>query len=220
MVEEKSVRRKDIIVGLGAGLGVGIFVLVSVLLLLRPNDKPEIAEPTPVFETLPTATGVAGAVPTPIALPSPTPEGAAPAETTEATTMVTYTVQPGDTLGEIAVEFGVSLESIQVANNLQGVTIYADQELVIYLDENAVVALTATPTEEVVREGEIVHEVVAGDTLGEIAVAYGVTVDEIKAANGLDSDVIRVGQELTIPTGRCDAHVGAGSVQTVGAFGA
>ena len=200
MVEEKSVRRKDIVVGLGAGLGVGIFVLVSVLLLLRPSDKPEPAEATPAVETLPTATGEPGALPTTMALPTPTPEEVAPVETTQATTTVTYTVQPGDTLGEISLEFGVSMESIQAANNLQGVTIYVDQELVIYLDENAVVALTATPTEEATREGVIIHEVVAGDTLSEIAVAYGVTVDEILAANDLDSDVIWVGQELIIPT--------------------
>ncbi len=54
MIEEKSVRRKDIIVGLGAGLGVGIFVLVSVLLLLRPNEEPDPTAPgdEEIFEGL------------------------------------------------------------------------------------------------------------------------------------------------------------------------
>ncbi len=203
MIEEKSVRRKDIIVGLGAGLGVGIFVLVSVLLLLRPNEELELTPPaTLAFETLPTATGASEAVPATVALPSPTPAGTASDATPAATTFVTYTVKPGDTLSEIAVEFGVSMESIVAANNIQGVTIYAEQELVIYLDESAVVALTATPepTEEGTQEGVVIHEVSPGDTLSEIAVKYGVTVEEILAANGLDSDVIRVGQKLAIPT--------------------
>ena len=40
----------------------------------------------------------------------------------------------------------------------------------------------------------------AGDTLGSIAQAYGVTVDDIMAANGLtDPNVLTVGQSLVIP---------------------
>ena len=63
MTEEKSVRRKDIVVGLGAGLGVGIFVLVSVLLLLRPGEEPEPTATPLSIETLPTATDAVEVVP-------------------------------------------------------------------------------------------------------------------------------------------------------------
>ena len=38
-----------------------------------------------------------------------------------------------------------------------------------------------------------------GDTLGTLARQYGVTVEELKTANGLQNDVIRVGQRLTVP---------------------
>ena len=201
MIEEKSIRRKDIVVGLAAGLGVGIFVLVSVLLLLRPDGGPDSpADVTLTFETLPTATGLPGAAPTALTLPSPTPDAAAPPTAVAATTVVTYTVKPGDTLSEIAVEFGVSVASIQTANNIQGETIFPDDVLTIYLTDDAVVALTATPEPagDDEREG-LVHEVKAGDTLSEIAVQYGVTVDAIMVANGLDSVNIRIGQELVIP---------------------
>ena len=43
------------------------------------------------------------------------------------------------------------------------------------------------------------YTVVAGDTLSAIAQAFGVTIKSIKAANGLSSDIIRIGQTLKIP---------------------
>ena len=43
------------------------------------------------------------------------------------------------------------------------------------------------------------HTVKSGETLFSIARHYGSTPDKIKKANGLSSDVIRVGQKLTIP---------------------
>lgn len=49
-------------------------------------------------------------------------------------------------------------------------------------------------------QGEIEHVVQAGETLFRIARTYGVTVDDIVAANGLtDRDIIHVGQRLKIP---------------------
>jgi LysM repeat protein len=43
------------------------------------------------------------------------------------------------------------------------------------------------------------YEVARGDTLGEIAERFGVTVDALRAANGIEGDRIRVGQRLRIP---------------------
>ncbi|MEL6343996.1 MAG: LysM peptidoglycan-binding domain-containing protein [Myxococcota bacterium] len=44
------------------------------------------------------------------------------------------------------------------------------------------------------------YTVVRGDTLSKIARAYDVTVPDLKAANGLRSDLIEIGQVLIIPT--------------------
>ena len=44
------------------------------------------------------------------------------------------------------------------------------------------------------------HRVVRGDTLGEIANRYRVSLYSLRRANGLKSDTIRVGAELLIPT--------------------
>lgn len=54
--------------------------------------------------------------------------------------------------------------------------------------------VTATPR----PDGSIVHTVEAGDTLFGLALLYGTTVEEIKALNGLESDLLVVGQELLI----------------------
>jgi LysM repeat protein len=63
------------------------------------------------------------------------------------------------------------------------------------------VAFTATPTP---RPGPTVrvteHTIVDGDTLWDIALTYGLTVDEIVAANpGMAPDLLRVGDTLIIP---------------------
>lgn len=44
-----------------------------------------------------------------------------------------------------------------------------------------------------------IHTIKSGENLGRIAKKYGVTVEDIKKANGLKSDAIRAGKELKIP---------------------
>ncbi|MBI5293382.1 MAG: LysM peptidoglycan-binding domain-containing protein [Chloroflexi bacterium] len=61
-----------------------------------------------------------------------------------------------------------------------------------------------SPTPDATRIAVPGHEsqgytVKAGDTLGAIAGRFGVSVDDLKIANGLNSDAIEVGQPLTIP---------------------
>jgi len=52
-----------------------------------------------------------------------------------------------------------------------------------------------------------IHEVVSGDTLGELAKKYGTTIELIKRSNNLNSNVIRVGQKLRIWTGKFNIYV-------------
>lgn len=44
-----------------------------------------------------------------------------------------------------------------------------------------------------------VYQVESGDSLHWIAATYGISVDELKTMNNLDSDLIRVGQRLVVP---------------------
>jgi LysM repeat protein len=103
-----------------------------------------------------------------------------------------YTVQAGDSLSGIAEQFGVAWQEIAAANNISApnYTIFPGQKLTI-----PVVTATPAPTAEVRK-----HIVQAGETLGSIAVQYGVTVQALLQANQLaNPDLLRVGQELIIP---------------------
>jgi LysM repeat protein len=61
----------------------------------------------------------------------------------------------------------------------------------------------ATPAPPPATDSRITsYTVVSGDSLSVITKRFNTTVDQVKQANQLTSDVIRVGQVLTIPTGR------------------
>ncbi|NLE43422.1 MAG: LysM peptidoglycan-binding domain-containing protein [Chloroflexi bacterium] len=61
-------------------------------------------------------------------------------------------------------------------------------------------AVTATAEPVVVQPTQTIYTVVAGDTLGAIALTYGVSIDDLLHTNGLDDpNVLHIGQELVIP---------------------
>ena len=103
-----------------------------------------------------------------------------------------YTVQSGDTLQSIAKMFGVSVNTIIWANNINGHTVTRGQTLVI---------LPVSGT---------LHTIAKGDTLQSVAKKYKADADEIAAYNGLDaSSSLVVGDSIIIPDGE-------GAVITVG----
>jgi LysM repeat protein len=86
-----------------------------------------ISAPAPIAPTPPTPTATAPATPSPTVptatpSPSPTVPVATPSPTVLATPpyeVITYTVQAGDTLSEIAAEFGVTVDAIAEANDIE-----------------------------------------------------------------------------------------------------
>jgi LysM repeat protein len=58
---------------------------------------------------------------------------------------------------------------------------------------------TENPIETPVTSEAQTHTVKSGDTLSQLAKTYGVSVGEIKRANGLKGDKIKIGQKLKIP---------------------
>lgn len=95
----------------------------------------------------------------------------------------TYYVQKGDTLYLIGKRYGVSAEYLRQANGLKSTVIYPGQKL--WVPDKKVNAISYT--------------VQKGDTLYKIGQKYGVTDKEIKALNGLTSNMIYPGQVLLIP---------------------
>ena len=139
--------------------------------------------------------------PTPTAT---TPPGGTPTPTPTSTN--TYVVKAGDTLGLIAVRFGVTIQAIAAANNLTNINIiYVGQVLIIPGGIAPTATPTATPTAGPTTPpptGTISYVVQSGDTLGRIALRYGTTIQAIMSANGLTNpNLIYVGQVLTIPVG-------------------
>ncbi len=58
-----------------------------------------------------------------------------------------------------------------------------------------------TPTAPAATPRTRTHTVAQGETLWSIARRYNVTVDQLRAANRLQGDNVRIGQTLTIPNG-------------------
>jgi spore germination protein len=95
--------------------------------------------------------------------------------------MLTYVVQPGDTLYFIAQRFGTTVEAIMNANNLSSSSLNVGQQLAIPI---------RIPFTYVVR---------AGDTLNSLAQRFGTTVEAIMILNHLSSPSLNAGQRLIIP---------------------
>ncbi len=103
-----------------------------------------------------------------------------------------YTVKAGDTLSTIAARYGVSVVRLKRANRLSGDSLRIGDRLEIPTQ----VAVSDAP-KRVAKSRT--HRVRSGESLYTIGKRYGVSVDRLKAANGLRRNTIRVGQELVIP---------------------
>ena len=122
-------------------------------------------------------------VETPVAAPAPT--------------VTEYTILKGDTFFGIAKKFGVTMKAVQDANpGVEPTKLKVGQKIVIPAATEAPVAGAAAMVGEV---GEQTYVVKAGDTLTKIASQHGTTVKALRAANGLTTDRIKVGDKLKIP---------------------
>lgn len=189
-------RRPEVLLSLG--LVVVILALVGIIGQIM-GSKPALEGAT---TKAPTATSrplytpaVATFTPAPTATPAPIVTATVAPPPSPAASERTHTVKAGDTLLGIALEYGVTVEAIKTANTMADDTIYLGDVLIIP-------GQTAAPTATPAPAGTgVIHEVAANETLGEIALKYGVTTDALLKANNLDSaDFINVGQKLIIPS--------------------
>ena len=101
----------------------------------------------------------------------------------------TYTVKKGDTLWDIAINNGTTVDQLMQDNNLTSSLIFPGDKLTY----NTTVAQVAQAKEQGY------YTVVLGDTLGKVANRFGVTVDELVKLNNLSNpNLIYVGTVLKV----------------------
>jgi len=113
-------------------------------------------------------------------IPPPPPEEEGPP--------LEYTVEPGDSLGQIARRFAVSLSLLRQLNHLEKDRIRPGQKL----------RLRPSPLDEGI------HVVRPGDTLTGIARRYDLGLEQLREINGIEGSKILIGQKLRLkptPTG-------------------
>lgn len=96
----------------------------------------------------------------------------------------TYVVKQGDNLYDLSRKFGVSVEDITELNKLKNNNLGIGDELLI----------PATN-----KHGNNNYVVKSGDTVSQIAEKFGVRTKDLKSANNLKSDRLKIGQKLYIP---------------------
>lgn len=146
----------------------------------------------------------------------------------------THTVKAGDTLSLISRDYAINLTTLKTINGLTTDTIWIGQVLKLSAptaptstatsatagstSTTTTSALGSTGTSTATVSGEtasstqtstgtaVIYKVEPGDTLTLIAQKYKTTVANIKALNGLTTDIIYIGQELKVTEGSIPAR--------------
>ena len=132
-------------------------------------------------------------------------EGIAALPPEERVRIVYHRVRRGDTLGEIADKYGVSVAALRTANMIRGSMIHPGQDLLIAaapkgmnLAELAAQEEDETPVRR--RGSSDKHVVRRGETLWSIARRHGVSINSLAHSNGLARNgTLSIGQVLSIP---------------------
>jgi len=129
-----------------------------------------------------------------------------------------YTIVKGDTFERIAKNSHVSIKAIADANpGIEPTKLKIGQKIHIPSPSTLAVPTVAgaAPNEATSVSGEHIYTVKSGDNLTKIAAQHGVTVKALRAANGLKTDSIKVGQKLKVPAkGLAPAPVPAPGVES------
>lgn len=143
---------------------------------------------------------------------------------------VVHTVEPSQTLFAISRLYGVTIAEIQSWNNLEGTQLSEGQELTIFQipqSEEPEVAppnpgntnSEESPRESIIRDrdgarGTTYYTVKSGDTLTRIARLHDMTLDQLRDLNNLQSDMLSIGQQLTVRDVQTAPSIARGSEES------
>lgn len=114
----------------------------------------------------------------------------------------TITIQRGQTLSGIALEYNTTVQILVELNNIANPNlIYAGSTLIVPSGESPI------DTDGNSTSGQTIYVVQRGDTLNKIAAEFGTTARAIAMENNIRNiNLIYVGQRLIIPTNRYDLN--------------
>jgi len=126
--------------------------------------------------------------------------------------VIEHTIKPKENLNMLAEKYGTTINEIKALNNLSGNNLSIGQVLKIPAKNGEPVSASAPVTPPAKNNTEtpqantpsadqtmIEHTVQPKEFLGKIAEKYGTTVEEVKKANNLSGNNLKIGQKLKIP---------------------
>jgi len=117
------------------------------------------------------------------------------------TSWVKHSIGRGETLSTIASKYGVSKYAIYEANNLKSSRIYAGQKLIVPVPLDREYASRVSRNNNDYVSSNSIYQVRSGDTMWDIARAFGTTVSALRETNAIGrGSRIYVGEKLRIPT--------------------
>jgi LysM repeat protein len=187
---------RSIFSGHWLGIALGVLIVVGLVVGFNrylQNDAAAVAQitrtatstatHTPRYTATPTSTGTPTSTPTVTPTPTATPR--------------VHIIQSGDTMLFISQRYGVPLNVLFSFNNItEEDVLNVGQEILIPPALND----TGQPLPGGERPPQMVYVIQSGDTILDIAIEQGTTIEDIERANpDLDLDVIFPGQEIIVP---------------------
>jgi uncharacterized protein YkwD len=168
-----TVEEGDVAIAIAAEYGIAVETLLEANTISDPTTL-QIGQALQIPVTV---TPTPSASPTPKATFTPTPEP------------VYHTIESGDTLLAMAIDYETSVETIMLTNDiLDPHSLQIGQKLLIPPKG----ASFDVPT--------TIHVIAAGDTFLDLAIRYGSTLDDIVTANpDLEPTQLQIGQKIIVP---------------------
>jgi LysM repeat protein len=192
-------KKNDLTTGEGTNGALTLPVMTNRETLVDTNPAPASNDISTAYQTAGSQSN-APALPSLVTQPEPF-GGANPMPSSPGSE---YTIVRNDTLSKIAHAHGTTAGAIVKANpGIDPAKLKIGQKIQIPAGAAATAGMPAATADgtsgAATANGSTTHVVKAGETLTRIARQHGTTIKAIRAANGLKTDRVSVGQKLKIP---------------------